>query len=86
MRLAWDPACRADHLALLGEPASEVEDMTLQALRQVALGSLAAAGLLSVVGWTMETASAQDYPRYRRNSDEYAYLPPRKPMRLTSRR
>jgi hypothetical protein len=54
--------------------------MTLQALRQVALGSLAAAGLLSVVGWTMETASAQDYPRYRRNSDEYAYLPPRKPI------
>lgn len=54
--------------------------MTLQALRRVALGSLAAAGLLSVVGWTIETASAQDYPRYRRNSDEYAYLPPRKPV------
>lgn len=54
--------------------------MTLQALRRVALGSLAAAGLLSVVGWTIETANAQDYPRYRRNSDEYAYLPPRKPI------
>lgn len=56
--------------------------MTLQALRQVALGGLAAAGLLSVVGWTIETASAQEYSRSRRNSDEYAYLPPRKPVAI----
>lgn len=54
--------------------------MTLQALRRAVLGGLAVAGLLSVVGWTIDAANAQDYPRYRRNSDEYASLPPRKPV------
>lgn len=54
--------------------------MTLLTLRRAVLNGLAVAGLLSAAGWTIEAADAQEYSRYRRNSDEYAYLPPRRPV------